>query len=658
MTVLQEKLIYGTEQEKTSLADLGNIATEIRRNAFATIQHAGSGHLGSCSSSAEMLSAMYFGGILNYDADNPRHPLRDRIILRGHLGPARYTVFGMLGWLDKDRLQHYRQLGGLPGHEEMDLTPGVDITPMGSFGMGLSYGAGAALAAKERGEKFTTYVFLGDGEEQEGSVSESARHIATLGLDNLVCIMDKNGKQLSRDTRHSDRETDVHKLWESYGWDVVELHDGNDIAQVMETFKLVKTLRGPKPVMVIAHTTKGLGLPGAEDNFNGYHTISSCPPENLQAAVIQQGQKLADRGYTPDSIWELANKLSRSNKLPEYKSDSPVEFVADFQPLADEQSMMKGLERYRRQLSEYVLAGPNRPFVSMTADLMKKSLVDLYNFRPPINHIDTGVREIHMLATAYGMSVTDPRTRIMITFAELTAYRGADAFNAFALGHTPVVVMGEGGGLNGSRDGLTHEITSIPGMILTLPGIRMLEPADVRDAYNCLNESLTQYKVPTYIRTHWRNTEPLPRAEKDMYSTTYYEVDSVDQPTNIVLVGTGLTTQGGLEAKRLLATMGIHAKLMNVVDIKSLDQGFAEMVDDGVPVLTLYNGYEFILRSAVASTLSGYQRVKQSIVKGHGFETGDTGTLEDLIKHFKLDGPGIVSVIAEKFPQLFNKDKT
>ncbi|MFH1244218.1 MAG: 1-deoxy-D-xylulose-5-phosphate synthase N-terminal domain-containing protein [bacterium] len=654
MTVLKESLGYGVEQEQLSLNDLSIIATEIRRNAFATIEHAGSGHLGSCSSSAEMLSAMYFGGILKYDAENPRHPLRDRIILRGHLGPARYTVFGMLGWLDKEKLQHYRQLGGLPGHEEMDLTPGVDITPMGSFGMGLSYGAGAALAAKERGENFTTYVFLGDGEEQEGSVSESARHIATLGLDNLVCIMDKNGKQLSRDTQHSDRETDVHKLWESYGWDVVELHDGNDIAQVMETFKLVKTLRGPKPVIVIAHTTKGLGLPGAEDNFCGYHTISSCPPESLREAIIEQGQKLAGKDQTPDSVWELAYQISRANKLPEYRPDSPVEFVADFEPQPEEKNMMKGLERYRRQLAEYVLTGDNKPFVSMTADLMKQSLVDMYGFNPPINHIDTGVREIHMLATAYGMSVTDPRIRIMVTFAELTAYRGADAFNAFALGHAPVVVMGEGGGLNGSRDGLTHEITSIPGMLLTLPGIRMLEPADVRDAYNCLNKSLTHYNVPTYIRTHWRNTELLPRAEKDMHSTTYYEVDPADRPADIVLVGTGLTTQGGLDAKRLLATMGVHAKLINVVDIKALDQGFTEMVDEGAPILTLYNGYEFILRSAVSAALSNQDRKVPTVIKGHGFETGDTGTLEDLIKHFKLDGPGIVSVIAENFPQLFN----
>lgn len=561
----------------------------------------------------------------------------------------------MLGWLDKEKLQHYRQLGGLPGHEEMDLTPGVDITPMGSFGMGLSYGAGAALAAKQRGENFTTYVFLGDGEEQEGSVSESARHIATLGLDNLVCIMDKNEKQLSRETAHSDRETDIHKLWESYGWDVVELHDGNDIAQVMETFQLVKSLRGPKPVMVIAHTTKGLGLPGAEDNFCGYHTISSCPPESLREAIIEQGQKLADSGNSPDSVWELAYELSRANKLPVYKPDSPIDFTVNFEPSPEEQSMMKGLERYRRQLAEYVLSGDNRPFVSMTADLMKQSLVDMYGFNPPINHIDTGVREIHMLATAYGMSVTDPRIRIMVTFAELTAYRGADAFNAFALGHTPVVVMGEGGGLNGSRDGLTHEITSIPGMILTLPGIRMLEPADVRDAYNCLNESLTRYDQPTYIRTHWRKTEPLPRAEKDVASTTYYEVDPSSEHADIVLVGSGLTTQGALEAKRILSNMGLHAKLINVVDIKSLDGGFSEMVDDGAPVLTLYNGYEFILRSAVASALTSRGRMTPSVVKGHGFETGDTGTLEDLIKHFKLDGPGIVSVIAEDFPHLFNK---
>ena len=70
------------------------------------------------------------------------------------------------------------------------ITPGVDITPSGSLGMLLSYGAGSALSSREMGFNFKTFVFLGDGEEQEGNVSESARHIAHMKFDNIIAIID------------------------------------------------------------------------------------------------------------------------------------------------------------------------------------------------------------------------------------------------------------------------------------------------------------------------------------------------------------------------------------------------------------------------------------------------------------------------------------
>jgi transketolase len=118
----------------------------------------------------------------------------------------------------------------------MYKVPGVDITPSGSLGMLLSYGVGSAIESKNKGQKNNIIVFLGDGEEQEGNVSEAARHAASLGLENLICIIDKNGKQLSRPTKESDSKSDLETVWRGYGWNVEIIKDGHNINEILTVY--------------------------------------------------------------------------------------------------------------------------------------------------------------------------------------------------------------------------------------------------------------------------------------------------------------------------------------------------------------------------------------------------------------------------------------
>lgn len=642
------------EQELPFYQDLYLISSEIRRATFSTILRAGSGHLGASSSSVEMLTALYFGGVLKYDHRDPNHPDRDRVMLRGHLGPTRYKIFSMLGWLEEERLNHYRRLGGLPGHEIMGKIPGVDMTPTDSLGMELSYGAGVALAGKRMGKEFKTIVFLGDGEEQEGSVSEAARHLAIMGLDNLVCIIDKNGKQLSRPTSEVEN---VKMIWKGYGWDVREIADGNDIVEVIEVLKKARQDRTDRPILVIANTVKGVCVPGARENFCGYHTISSCRPEDLQTGIRIQEQMMTKFNHSPEQIKAKATEYAQKNRLPYPQKVALVETKIDIQPHPDSSDdLKKGLDYYRKQLVQYFAEHPEAILYSMTADLMRLDLVQMYGFdQDPIIHIDTGIREQHLIAMAYGLSLTDPNARILINFGDLTTYRAADQIKAVAIGNGKMIILSEGGGLSMSKDGAYHETVSEPGMILTLPGIEIREPADVRDAFNCLNQAFSENSGPTYIRTHWRTTPLLPRKEQDGKKTSFYEVGECEDEPNIVLIACGLTTQGVLEAKELLEDKyHITARVINIVDMKSLNQDFVNLLQDGVPALTIYNGSEIILRSAVATAIMRYPTKLPSILEGHGFDVGDTGLLDELIPKFKFDGPGIVEVLQNKFPYLFD----
>ena len=137
--------------KKERLESLKKIASYLRTSALGTILSAQNGHIGGNLSSVELLTALYFGGYFKFDPNNPNNENRDRVLIRGHEGPLRYSIFSILGYIKPEELTTYRTLGSrLQGHEDMHETPGVDITPSGSLGMLLSYGVGSAIANKDK----------------------------------------------------------------------------------------------------------------------------------------------------------------------------------------------------------------------------------------------------------------------------------------------------------------------------------------------------------------------------------------------------------------------------------------------------------------------------------------------------------------------------
>lgn len=638
------------EQLQTNEIDkslmLEALCSEVRKGAFEIISQADNGHLGSCSSSVELMVSLYFGGVLHYDSENPKNPNRDRVLVRGHLGPLRYKIFSLLGWIKEDELSTYRQLGSrLQGHESMDMVPGVDITPSGSLGMVLSYGVGAAIAARSEGN-FKTFVFLGDGEEQEGCVSEAARHAGSEKLDNLICILDKNGGQLGQRTVKVDGSTDIQKVWKGYGWNVTTIQNGNDIGEVIKKLTAARNNTSGEPTFVIANTIKGVHIPGAEDNFCGYHTLHSCSRESLGVAIKQQKSKLRDLGYSPSKIKEAARRLTYRSKLP--PASHPEEIIKPINiSLHPDHSthLVDSLIYYLNLLSNGLNADRQLRLYAMTADLIRETQVEEYGFIKPTVYIDVGIREQHMLGMAHGISVTDPLSRIVIKAGDAFFYRSSDQLNAIAQSKSRMVIVTDDGGLSGAKNGSTHQSSGQPGAILSMPGVQFYEPADARDLYNVLNTSFTKYNKPTYVRIHSMTTPLLPRSKDDLFSTSYYQFGKHVEKADIILISCGLTSLGALDAQSLLKHQGVNARLINIIDPNSLDEKFADLIEDRTPALTIYNGNESILRQAVAGAIMHYDHNRPSRMLGHGFSLGTTGKLDDLIKHFQFDGPGIVQVL-------------
>lgn len=232
------------------------LAWLIRRHGIEMTHLSGGSHIGAILSVADIMGVLYTD-ILKFDVKNPKWSGRDRFILsKGHAGASVYAAIAENGFFDTEELKtHYQNGSRLSGHVSHHL-PGIDFST-GSLGHGLPVAAGRALAAKQNGSDFRSFVVMGDGECNEGSVWEAAQFANHYKLDNLVAIVDHNHMQ-SLDYCNNTLEVDMAKRWEGFGWNVIELN-GHDHDALRKALKDTSNYEN-RPTVVIAHTVKGKGI--------------------------------------------------------------------------------------------------------------------------------------------------------------------------------------------------------------------------------------------------------------------------------------------------------------------------------------------------------------------------------------------------------------
>lgn len=243
-------------------------ARQLRLEVLEMTSKAGSGHPSSSWSAVEIVTALYFGGILRYNPEEPLWPERDRFIMsKGHAAPLLYAALAHAGYIDHAELGRLREVDSpIQGHPILGLVPGVEATT-GSLGQGLSVGVGHVLGGRLTGSKYHVYVLLGDGECEAGQIWEAAMSASHYKAGNLIAILDYNKYQ---ETGPISREIGLEPLvdkWKSFGWTVHEVN-GHDVKEVIDTFKLARQLEATgKPQIIIAHTIKGKGVSFVEADF-------------------------------------------------------------------------------------------------------------------------------------------------------------------------------------------------------------------------------------------------------------------------------------------------------------------------------------------------------------------------------------------------------
>lgn len=272
-----------------SIKSLQILSKKIRKNILFAAYNAGasSSHLGGALSLADIFAVLY-GTIIKIDFKKELDFNRDRVILsKGHGCLVLYSSLVEKGFIKKKELEIFEKNGSyLLGHPVINKKKGIEFST-GSLGMGLSLGIGVSVAALKRNLKYHTYVVIGDGECNEGSVWEAALLGGHLGLKNLTVIIDKNGFQQTGKNKDILNLGNLSLKWKSFGWEPITIN-GHDHKEILKAIK--KKVKNPK--VIIAKTKKGKGISFAENNNDWHHNILTKNNYEIGVKEIENENKI------------------------------------------------------------------------------------------------------------------------------------------------------------------------------------------------------------------------------------------------------------------------------------------------------------------------------------------------------------------------------
>ncbi len=267
-----------------SITDLEKLTIQVRRDILRMVHKVNSGHPGGSLGCAEFFVTLY-QEIMNRNSDFQMDGKDEDIFFlsNGHISPVYYSVLARSGYFPVDELNTFRLINSrLQGHPTThEGLPGVRIAS-GSLGQGMSVAIGAAEAKKLNNDSHIVYSLHGDGELQEGQNWEAIMYAAARKVDNLIATIDLNGQQIDGSTDDVLPLGSVKGKFEAFGWTVIEIDNGNDIASIIKGMEKAKSLLGNgKPICVLLKTVMGNGV----DFMMHTHAWHGKAPNDEQLAI-------------------------------------------------------------------------------------------------------------------------------------------------------------------------------------------------------------------------------------------------------------------------------------------------------------------------------------------------------------------------------------
>ena len=264
---------------------LEEMANTIRQDIIVELEAAGSGHTAGPLGMADVFTALYFH-VLRHDPKKPDWLDRDRLVLsNGHICPVLYAAMARAGYFPVEELKTLRKFGTrLQGHPHRTALPGIETTS-GPLGSGLSQAVGMAIASRMDGKKINIYCLMSDAEQEAGNIWEAAMLAGKLRLDNLTALIDRNNIQIDGMTEDIMPLEPLRAKYEAFNWHVLEIN-GHNFEEIVNAFETAQGIY-EKPVLIIAHTIPGKGIPEIEFDYRWHGVPPGSGPTDKFAKSEQ-----------------------------------------------------------------------------------------------------------------------------------------------------------------------------------------------------------------------------------------------------------------------------------------------------------------------------------------------------------------------------------
>ncbi|MEK6843851.1 MAG: transketolase [Nanoarchaeota archaeon] len=607
----------------TNERELQDIANILRRDVLKMTTEAGSGHLSSCLSCAEIMSSLFFNAI-SYDVKNSDNPDNDEFILsKGHAAPILYAALYRAGCI-KQNLSGLRKLQStLEGHPiPSSLLPWIKVAT-GSLGQGLSVGAGMAMAGKIQKRNSRVYVLLGDSECSEGSIYEALQLASHYKLNNLTAIIDVNRLGQTGETMLGHDIKKYESRFKEFGWDAINVN-GHNIKQILEAFE--KSRKSDKPSVIIAKTFKGKGVKFIEDK-NGWHGKA------LSKKELEKALKLIPEPKMPEvkirlptlGLLKVSKEIKKSSlQLTKYKSS---ELIAT-------------RTAYGNALANLAKSDPG--VLALDGEVSNSTFSEKVKEKTPMQFIEAYIAEQNMIGMALGLSKKGFNV-FASSFASFLT-RAHDQIRMSALSNPNFTLCGSHSGVSIGEDGASQMGLEDIALFRSIPKSIIFYPSDAISTEKLLHLAATTRGLK-YIRTTRPKTQ-LIYNEKESFALGDFKVIKQSKEDKIVLIGSGITLHESLKAHDMLKQKKINSAVIDLYCIKPLDiKKLASFIrQHGGKIVVTEDHYKEggIGEMLFAELANSDIQIKHLAIK----EAPHSGTMEELLDKYKISAKWIVDVMS------------
>lgn len=541
----------GSDRQRPDLAEVAELAAQLRVDSIRASTSAGSGHPTSSLSAADLLAVLVTRH-LRYDWDQPATPTNDHLVYsKGHASPLVYSVLKATGQVsDEELVGGYRRFGQrLQGHPTPVL-PWVDVAT-GSLGQGLPDGVGIALAGKNL-EKlpYRVWVLCGDSEMAEGSVWEALDKASYYHLDNLIVIVDVNRLGQRGPTELGwDVETYAHRA-QAFGARTLTI-DGHDLDAVDAALSTAESDRDGRPTVILARTVKGKGVPEVEDSPDWHG--KPLPEELAEKAVAELGgprQILVRSLQPPEAPGQETPGTGAALQLPQYR-------------LGEEVATRKA---YGAALTALGQADPL--VVALDAEVSNSSGAGAFAEALPDRFFEMFIAEQQLIAAATGIAVRGYKPFASTFAAFLT--RAYDFIRMGAITGADLRIVGSHAGVEIGADGPSQMALEDLAMMRAVLGSTVLYPSDAVST-GALVAQMADLEGISYLRTT-RGGYPVVYDSDEDFPIGGSKILRSNGWDQVTLVGAGVTLHESLKAADLLAEEGIEARVIDCYSVKPIDE--------------------------------------------------------------------------------------